>query len=239
MTGLHALGAVAAVWADDGWLYARPIVTGVVTTATAVAFSALSYAALRWSRKTRRDREPHVQSRPTAAAAGMYVPPAPSAPLPHDSKPIQTKPPRPARSFPEADAGVDYTALAGVTPANSGGSALIWRRRLYLAEGKRGWHVIAERGTGLHVQAATGAQDTGPKIWNRYQKEASGTPATGSTSEPPLATATVGYFSGVLGDKVFSDALRAPAAGTDMWSLSCIRNSTTQSVTASGKSATL
>ncbi len=64
-----SLGGLTWLWADGGWLYARPIVTGLVIAASVAALGGLCYAAW-WLRGELRPR----QAQPGLASVADRVP---------------------------------------------------------------------------------------------------------------------------------------------------------------------
>lgn len=143
-----SLGGLIWLWADGGWLYARPVVTGLVIAASVAALGGLCCAAW-WLRNELRLRQ--LQPEPASVANSVL-----RREHPAHARPVFIPPPtglapaispKPTRSFDAAAAGAtaEYTVFANLSADSSDETASIWMKRVYLVQENAGdWHLMVE-----------------------------------------------------------------------------------------------
>ena len=144
-----SLGGLIWLWADGGWLYVRPIVTGLVIAASVAALGGLCCTAWWLQNKLRRQApqpEPaSVANRVLQREHAAYAPPVTARPT--TTGPAPTISPKPTRAFDGAKAGAtaEYTVFANRAASTNDETASIWMRRIYRVQENAGdWHLVVE-----------------------------------------------------------------------------------------------
>ena len=204
-----SLGGLTWLWADGGWLYTRPIVTGLVIAASVAALAGLCCAAW-WLRNDhrRQQRQPKPasvanrgpQREPSAHARPVSAKPTATGPAPA----ISPKPTRPVDAA-EAGATAEYTAFANLSADTNDETASIWMRRVYCVQENAGdWHLTVEHGR-FPVLSVDDARDLMESA--RHAGEAFGN---------TFVNASIGFFSAKI-TNVFSEAFDGRENEPERW----------------------
>ena len=204
-----SLGGLTWLWADGGWLYARPIVTGLVIAASVVALGGLCCAAW-WLRNELRRQQP--QPEPASVANGV-----PRREYSAQARPVSARPaatglapaisPKPIGAFDAAEAGAtaEYTVFANLSADTNDETASILMRRVYLVQENAGdWHLMVE-----HDRFPLLSVDDVRDLMESAQdaREASG---------EAFVNASISFFSAKITD-VFSEAFDGRGKGPERW----------------------
>jgi hypothetical protein len=204
-----SLGGMIWLWADGGWLDARPVVTGLVIAASVAALGGLCYGAW-WLRNERRLWQPQPESASVADSVPWHeyqVHIRPASAIPAATGLASVISPKPARAFDAAEAGAtaEYTVFANLSADTNGETASIWMRRVYLVqENAGGWHLMVEHDRfplpSVHDvrDRVESARDAGAALGNAF------------------VDASIGFFSAKI-TGVFSEAFDGRGNEPERW----------------------
>ena len=146
-----SIGGLTWLWADGGWLYARPIVTGLVVAASVAALGGVCWAAWWLRNKLRRQQsQPGPASDPNHVAwrgDSAHARPVFATPAATGLAPAISPKPTPASDTAEAGATAEYTAFANLSADTNDETASIWMRCVYRVqeqEREDDWHLVKD-----------------------------------------------------------------------------------------------
>jgi hypothetical protein len=204
-----SLGGLTWLWADGGWLYTRPVVTGLVIAASVAALAGLCCAAW-WLRNEHRRQQRQPEPASVADRGPRHEHSTHARPV--SAKPTVTGPapakfPKPTRPVDAAEAGAtaEYTAFANLSADINGETASIYMRRVYCVQENAGdWHLTVEHGRFL-LLSVDDARDLMESA--RHAGEAFGN---------TFVNASISFFSAKI-TNVFSEAFDGRENGPERW----------------------